>query len=291
MNWRVSQLDRFTLVSNSDAHSPPMLGREACAFDTDLDYFAIRRALETGEGFGGTVEFFPEEGKYHLDGHRACNVRLEPPETRRLEGRCPACGKPLTVGVMHRVEELADRPEDACPPRPVPFRSLVQLPEILSEIQGVGPKSRAVEAAASRARRQARPGDRHPGAPPAGGRRAGRRQRCCARRSRGCGRGGCIRDAGYDGEYGVIRLFAPEEIRGRSVVAPLFAPSSPRPSSPRLPPPTGEDVPPSDGALASPALLSRPSPGAGGEAGRGEGVGRCSIPNSARPSSAWRARS
>src|SRR5436853_459821 len=80
---------RFTLVSNSDAHSPPMLGREACSFDTDLDYFAIRRALETGEGYGGTVEFFPEEGKYHMDGHRACNVRLEPPETRRLEGRCP----------------------------------------------------------------------------------------------------------------------------------------------------------------------------------------------------------
>src|SRR5947199_1766 len=149
MNWRVSQLDRFTLVSNSDAHSPPKLGREACAFDTDLDYFAIRRALETGEGYGGTVEFFPEEGKYHLDGHRACGVRLEPPETRRLEGRCPSCGKPLTVGVMHRVEELADRPEDAAPPRPVPFRSLVQLREILAEIPGVGANARSVDASAA----------------------------------------------------------------------------------------------------------------------------------------------
>src|SRR5215470_1782467 len=102
MNRRVSGLDRFTLVSNSDAHSPPILGREACAFATELDYFAIRRALETGIGYGGTVEFFPEEGKYHLDGHRLCGVRLEPAETRSHEGLCPACGKPLTVGVLSR---------------------------------------------------------------------------------------------------------------------------------------------------------------------------------------------
>jgi DNA helicase II / ATP-dependent DNA helicase PcrA len=245
MNWRVSQLDRFTLVSNSDAHSPPMLGREACAFDTDLDYFAIRRALETGEGFGGTVEFFPEEGKYHLDGHRACGVRLEPPETRRLEGRCPACGKPLTVGVMHRVEELADRPED-CPPRPVPFRSLVQLPEILGELQGVGPKSRAVEAAAARLTAKLGPEiDILERLPLEDVERAGG---SLLREALSRLRAGIVhRDAGYDGEYGVIRLFAPEEIRGRSVVAPLFEPStslpsSPRPSSPSLPPDlTGEE--------------------------------------------------
>ncbi len=221
MNWRVSQLDRFTLVSNSDAHSPPKLGREACAFATDMDYFAMRRALETGEGYAGTVEFFPEEGKYHLDGHRACNVRLEPPETRRLEGRCPACGKPLTVGVMHRVEELADRSEDAPPPRPVPFRSLVPLPEVLSEIQGVGPKSRAVEAAAAQLVARLGPEidilERLPleDVEQAGGtllREALTRLRA----------GTVHRDAGYDGEYGVIRLFAPDEIRGRSVVAPLF---------------------------------------------------------------------
>ena len=94
MNWRVSSLDRFRLMSNSDAHSPEKLGREVCVFHTDMDYFALRRALETGEGYGGTLEFFPEEGKYHLDGHRNCNVRLEPDETRRHQGRCPACGKP-----------------------------------------------------------------------------------------------------------------------------------------------------------------------------------------------------
>jgi PHP family Zn ribbon phosphoesterase len=106
MNWRVSSLDRYTLTSNSDAHSPPMLAREASVFDTDVDYFAIRRALETREGYGGTVEFFPEEGKYHLDGHRKCDVCLEPAESRRHDGRCPVCRKPLTIGVLHRVEEL-----------------------------------------------------------------------------------------------------------------------------------------------------------------------------------------
>ena len=268
MNWRVSQLDRFTLVSNSDAHSPPMLGREACAFSTDLDYFAMRRALETGEGYGGTVEFFPEEGKYHLDGHRACGVRLEPPETRRLEGRCPSCGKPLTVGVMHRVEELADRPEDAAPKRTAPFRCLVQLPEILSELLDVGSKSRAVEAAASHLVGRLGPEidilERLPleDVERAGGgllREALTRLRA----------GKVHRDAGYDGEYGVIRLFAPDEIRGRAVVAPLFAPVSsgaaPRPSSPSLPPAlTGEE---------GEVCLFPPPPGGGQEGARQQRTG------------------
>jgi DNA helicase II / ATP-dependent DNA helicase PcrA len=243
MNWRVSQLDRFTLVSNSDAHSPPMLGREACAFDTDLDYFAIRRSLETGEGYGGTVEFFPEEGKYHLDGHRACGVRLEPPETRRLEGRCPSCGKPLTVGVMHRVEELADRPEEAAPPRPVPFRSLVQLPEILGEIHGVGPKARSVEAAASQLVGKLGPEidilERLPleDVERAGG---GLLREALSRLREGRVR----REAGYDGEYGVIRLFEPGEIRGRGLVGTLFASPteiSPGPGLPPTPPPRRSD--------------------------------------------------
>ena len=89
MNRRLSKLDRFRLVSSSDAHSPSKIGREACAFETGLDYFSMRRALETGEGYGGTVEFFPEEGKYHLDGHRKCGVRMEPEESRRLQHRLP----------------------------------------------------------------------------------------------------------------------------------------------------------------------------------------------------------
>ncbi len=112
MNWRVPSLDRFRLVSNSDAHSPGKLGREATAFDCEIDYFAIRRALETGDGYVGTVEFYPEEGKYHLDGHRKCEVRFEPKETLAHGGLCPVCGQRLTVGVLHRVETLAERGEE-----------------------------------------------------------------------------------------------------------------------------------------------------------------------------------
>ena len=115
MNRLISGLDRYRLVSNSDAHSPAKLGREACIFDTDLDYFSMRRALETGDGYGGSAEFFPEEGKYHLDGHRKCNIRLSPDESRQLDGICPVCSKPLTLGVMHRVQELADRPAGEAP--------------------------------------------------------------------------------------------------------------------------------------------------------------------------------
>ena len=138
MNWRVSGLDKYRLVSNSDAHSPPVLGREATVFDTELDYYSVRKALETGEGFAGTLEFFPEEGKYHVDGHRKCGVRMEPRETSAHNGICPECGKPLTVGVLSRVEELADRPHGARPPGAAGFTSLVPLPEVMSEIVGTG---------------------------------------------------------------------------------------------------------------------------------------------------------
>ncbi len=222
MNWRVSRLDRFTLVSNSDAHSPPMLGREASAFDTDLDYFAIRRALETGEGYGGTVEFFPEEGKYHLDGHRACGIRFEPTETRENRGLCPSCGKPLTVGVMHRVEELADRREPGAR-RTDPFRSLVPLPEIVAEILGAGVKSQGVEKTVAKLVAKLGPEigilERVP-IEDVG--RAG--EPLLAEALERLRAGQVRRESGYDGEYGVIRLFEPDEIRARSVVAPLFAP-------------------------------------------------------------------
>lgn len=222
MNWRVSSLDRFRLVSNSDAHSPEKLGREVCVFDTELDYFALRQALETGQGYEGTLEFFPEEGKYHLDGHRSCNIRFSPGETRQHAGRCPVCAKPLTVGVMHRVEDLADREEAAALPETAgSMRSLVPLPEILSEIYQVGPKSKKIthhydtllgqlgpelpllhtlplediehatsslmSEAVSRLRKQE-----------------------------------VIREAGYDGVYGTIRMFHDAELRKHTGGASLF---------------------------------------------------------------------
>src|SRR5262245_64503380 len=136
MNWRVSFLDRYRLTSNSDAHSPGKLGREATTFDCELDYFAIKHALETGHGYVGTVEFFPDEGKYHLDGHRKCEVRFTPKETLAQGGRCPVCGEPLTIGVEHRVEVLADRSEAQALPPPTAgtVSNLVPLPEILSEL-------------------------------------------------------------------------------------------------------------------------------------------------------------
>jgi uncharacterized protein (TIGR00375 family) len=144
MNWRVSLLDRFRPVSYSDAHAPSKLGREATELDTELDYFAIRHALETGEGFQGTVEFFPEQGRYHLSGHQRCGVRLEPAEARRARMRCPVCGKRLTMGVLQRVEDLADRPAGARPAGTAGCRNLVSLPEVVAEVTGVGPASKTV---------------------------------------------------------------------------------------------------------------------------------------------------
>jgi len=211
MNWRVSELDRYRLVSSSDAHSPPALGREATVFECAMDYYAVREALRTGQGFGGTVEFFPEEGKYHLDGHRACEVRLEPAQTRRHNGRCPVCGKPLTVGVLHRVESLADQPEGRIPDGAAPFRNLVPLPEILGEIHQVGPKSKKVYGKINDLVSTLGPELSVLTEVPideisrVGGSLLGE----AVDRLR---RGQVIREAGYDGEYGVIRLFQPEEL-------------------------------------------------------------------------------
>lgn len=146
MNRMVSALDRFTLISNSDCHSPSRLGREANLFATGFDFFALRDALKGNrrETFRGTIEFFPEEGKYHLDGHRACSVCLEPEETRRLGGLCPRCGRPITAGVLHRVLELADRTSPLYPPDAPDFFCLVPLSEVLGEIVGAGSGSKGV---------------------------------------------------------------------------------------------------------------------------------------------------
>jgi uncharacterized protein (TIGR00375 family) len=140
MNWRLSTLDRFCLISNSDAHSPAKIGREANVFDTELDYRAIVEAIKKRDNgkFLFTVEFFPQEGKYHYDGHRKCDVLLSPRESMRDDDRCPKCGQRLTIGVMHRVEELADRPEGYVPPGAIPCKHLVPLMEVIAEAIGKG---------------------------------------------------------------------------------------------------------------------------------------------------------
>ncbi len=147
MNWRWSAIDRYTLLSNSDAHSARRIGREANVFNCALSYAALVETLRAKDPsrFLYTIEFFPEAGKYHLDGHRTCQVRMTPQETRRHGMRCPACGGKLTVGVMHRVEALADRPEDAKPPGTIPFRRLVPLEELIAEALGMGVGTQAVE--------------------------------------------------------------------------------------------------------------------------------------------------
>ncbi|MFQ5988642.1 MAG: endonuclease Q family protein [Candidatus Methylomirabilales bacterium] len=134
MNWRLSALDRITLMSNSDAHSPSRLGRECNVFAHPLDYWELWEAVRTRDRgrFLYTVEFFPEEGKYHLDGHRACGVRTTPTETRACGNCCPVCRRPLTVGVLHRVEDLADAPPGRTPDGALPFKSLVPLEEIIA---------------------------------------------------------------------------------------------------------------------------------------------------------------
>ncbi len=211
MNWRVSFLDRYRLTSNSDAHSPGKLGREATRFTGAADYLSIRRALETGQGYGGTVEFFPEEGKYHMDGHRACGVRLDPRETLAAGGVCPACGGRLTIGVAHRVEVLADRAEgDVVPATSGSVQSFVPLPEILSEIVGAGVAAKAVQAAYGRVTAALGPELCVLGEVPVEDvERADPLLGEAVARLRS---GTVIREAGYDGEYGVIKLFGDGEL-------------------------------------------------------------------------------
>lgn len=147
MNWRLSALDRFSLVSNSDSHSPSKIGREANVFDCELDYKTIREVLKTKDKkrFLYTIEFYPEEGKYHFDGHRLCDLRWSPEETKAHNGRCPKCGKPVTVGVMNRVAQLADRPAGYSPSNSIPFKNMIPLQEIIAEAKGVGKASLSIE--------------------------------------------------------------------------------------------------------------------------------------------------
>jgi len=148
MNWRLSSLDKISLISNSDAHSPRKIGREANVFDTEISYNSITDAIKEKDPkkFLFTIEFFPEEGKYHFDGHRLCGVSFEPKETKKYNEICPACGRPLTVGVLNRVEELADREEGKIPRGAIPFKNLIPLEEIIADALGVLPGAKQVAA-------------------------------------------------------------------------------------------------------------------------------------------------
>ena len=289
MNWIFSGLDHYRLVSNSDAHSPPMLGREATTFSTAVDYFAMLRALRTGQGLAGTLNFFPEGGRYHADGHRKCGVRLLPAESVRHAGICPKCEKPLTIGVMNRVAELADRPEGYRPPGAAASANLVSLPEIIGEIRGTGRQSKKVTMEVDRLvatlgpelhiLREADTADI--------GRTAGSMLAEAIARLR---RGEVIKEAGYDGEYGVIRLFRPEELAGTETLFDIPATGAAGLSD--VPEPAAEPAGPDSavrtesrpqpepwqpGERADPAQAAPPRPPgsepAGRRTGRHEGAG------------------
>lgn len=208
MNWRLSKLDNVFLVSNSDAHSLDKLGREANVFEmSEPSYDELRRILVEKDKtkFIETIEFFPEEGKYHADGHRACAFFCEPSETKKRKGACPKCGKPLTVGVLHRVDDLADRSGDDVSPLAVPFRSIVPLAEVVGDVLGVGQASKKVRMVVDRLLTDGRtefgvlldvPEDELSSAAP-----AEVVQAILAMR-----RGEVSIQPGYDGEYGVISV-------------------------------------------------------------------------------------
>lgn len=221
MNWRLSMLDPYQLISNSDAHSPGKLGREANLFRIPLSYDGLYRAIETGEGLEGTIEFFPEEGKYHFDGHRKCHLCLTPDQTLRYGGKCPICGKKITVGVANRVQQLADRPEGFVKTGAKPFESLVPLPEVIAAstkhsavsakvinqyedmLKKLGPEFAILREVPIEEIKQV----------------SGSLIAQGILRLR---EGKVEREPGFDGEYGTIRLFAPGEIEKTDGQMDLF---------------------------------------------------------------------
>ncbi len=234
MSWRNSSLDKITLISNSDAHSAKKIGREANVFDTELSYHGITEVIK-GKNFHPvknqisngarkflyTIEFFPEEGKYHFDGHRICGIKLSPQETKKYNGICPVCGKPLTIGVLNRVEELADREEGFKPEGAVPFKSLVPLEEIIADVlsQGTGTKEvekeykNLIEKFGSEfnilleATKETLEAVTLPE---------------IAEGIIRVREGKVIREPGYDGVYGKIKIFSKEEVKNLSKQATLF---------------------------------------------------------------------
>lgn len=221
MNWRVSSLDRFRLISSSDAHSPSKIGREAVVFDTKLSFFALRDALRRGKGYVGTVEFFSEEGKYHLDGHRKCGVRSTPADTIATSRTCPACKKPVTVGVLHRVTELQDRSGRRKPKTAGKATRLVSLAQILGELHQVGPESKKVTRAYDEL--VGKLGPELPllmDVPLRKVSKVGSSQLAEAIRRLRAGRVSV--EPGYDGLYGTVRLFSDGELPSRQRGPALF---------------------------------------------------------------------
>ena len=216
MNWRVSKLDKYRLVSNSDAHSASKLAREATVFNIEPNYYSIMNALKTGEGYVGTVEFFPEEGKYHEDGHRKCNICMSAEETKKHNGICPVCGKPMTIGVSYRVNELADKKDLKILPKTAgKVYSLIPLQEIISEIMQVSTSSKSVcneyeklinKFGTELSTLQDIPTDE-----------ISKTSQILAEAIARLRKGQVIKQAGYDGEYGVIKLFNANELGNKKL--------------------------------------------------------------------------
>ncbi len=214
MIWRLSALDRFQLVSNSDAHSPSKLGREANLLNIELSYTGLWNAIQKGEGLEGTVEFFPEEGKYHYDGHRKCNLCLSPLEAKQYSGKCPVCGRKLTTGVSHRIGQLADRAPGFILPGGKSYENLVPLNEVIAASTGYTVISKKVQSQYESMIRDL------------GSELLILRDLPLEDINHAAGymisegikrlREGIVScSPGYDGEYGTIRLFEPEEIDKR----------------------------------------------------------------------------
>lgn len=231
MNRLIPALDRFALISNSDCHSPGKLGREANIFNTGFSFFDMEQGLKNPltDAFAATIEFYPEEGKYHCDGHRNCKVCLEPVETRKIGAICPVCTKPLTVGVLHRVMELAERTEPFYPPGSPAVHSLIPLPEVLGEIVGAGPATKGVMALYGKVINRFgsefnlllnTPVEEINQMSPVLGEAVSRIRT-----------GKVIRTPGYDGEFGVIRVFAEGEREELAGQISLFAGKKTAPSS------------------------------------------------------------